>query len=447
MNIRQPFLFLHPEKLKNEFLMTNISEYYNIIQNLLESACKYDICMTLVSNSDINNTGFSDYEVICAAGAESELPFNNSSDYFNDLKKYLDSTKDFVFGHFGYDLKNQIEDLVSVHNDNIGFPDAYFFVPSNIITYSNKKLHVVKKDKFFDLSSDSISRVKNIINNKTAIINKRITSDVYINTINEIKKQIQRGNIFEMNFCYEYYIDNYTINPVDVFMEINEISPMPFAGLYKYYDKYLLCFSPERFIKKTGNKILSQPIKGTIKRSSNISDDAALKSQLKNSLKERTENIMITDLVRNDLSKSAKQGTVKVDELCKVYPFKQVYQMISTISAIVADNIHPADIIKNAFPMGSMTGAPKVKAMQIAERYEKTKRGLYSGSIGYFTPENDFDFNVVIRSICYNETGKYLNFMVGSAITSQCKAEDELEECELKAGAFFHWIRNSIYAE
>jgi para-aminobenzoate synthetase component 1 len=149
--------------------------------------------------------------------------------------------------------------------------------------------------------------------------------------------------------------------------------------------------------------------------------------------KERSENIMIVDLVRNDLSKTAIKGSVKVEKLCKVYSFEQVHQLISTVTSLIDKDIDSVDVIKSLFPMGSMTGAPKLSAMKIIEAQETTKRGLYSGAMGYFTPEDDFDFNVVIRSILYNQTNQYLSYTVGGAITAKSDPEKEYQECLLKA--------------
>ena len=220
-----------------------------------------------------------------------------------------------------------------------------------------------------------------------------------------------------------------------MYHNLNEISKPPFATFFKSEHQYLLSASPERYLKKIGNKIISQPIKGTAKRSNSKTEDTRLKAALKTDPKERAENVMIVDLVRNDLSRISQKGTTEVEELCGVYSFKQVHQMISTISTQAPEESHPVDIIKNTFPMGSMTGAPKIAAMEIIEKEEESKRGLYSGSVGYFSPTGDFDFNVVIRSILYNQKQKYVSFSVGSAITSLAKPETELEECLLKAKA------------
>ena len=224
-----------------------------------------------------------------------------------------------------------------------------------------------------------------------------------------ILDHIHLGDLYEANFCVEFYADNTAINPYKVYSDLNEISTPPFATFVRYDEHYLLSASPERYLKKKGNKIISQPIKGTAKRTFNDVDDQHIAYHLANDQKERSENIMIVDLVRNDLSKTAEKGSVQVEELCRVYPFKQVHQMISTVSSRIASDTHPVDVIRNSFPMGSMTGAPKIAAMNIIEELEESKRGLYSGTVGYFTPNGDFDFNVVIRSILYNrEKGMFL---------------------------------------
>src|SRR5690606_11612821 len=246
---------------------------------------------------------------------------------------------------------------------------------------------------------------------------------------------IHRGDVYEANFCQEFYALNAVIDPVQTYNKLNSISKPPFATFLKMDDKYLLSASPERYLKKEGKKIISQPIKGTAKRADTALEDDLFRFSLENDPKERSENIMIVDLVRNDLSRIAKKGSVKVKELCKVYTFEQVHQMISTVEAEVEDHIHPVEIIKATFPMGSMTGAPKISAMKVIEEVEETKRGLYSGAVGYFKPSGDFDFNVIIRSILYNKTEKYVSYSVGSAITSKSTPEKEYEECLVKAKA------------
>ena len=266
-------------------------------------------------------------------------------------------------------------------------------------------------------------------------IKQRISEREYYRKIDTIQAHIKRGDSYEVNFCMENFAEDSRIDPLRVYNRLNAISKAPFAGFFKNKQHYLIAASPERFVRKEGNKLISQPIKGTLKRSDNPTEDKELITQLKNDPKERAENIMIVDLVRNDLSKTATKSSVKVEELCEVYTFKQVHQLVSTVTSTVKKEVSPVQILKSLFPMGSMTGAPKISTMKIIEELEETKRGLYSGSVGYFTPTGDFDFNVVIRSILYNDQNKYVSFSVGGAITINSNPISEYQECQLKAAA------------
>ncbi|MBC7722420.1 MAG: anthranilate synthase component I family protein, partial [Pedobacter sp.] len=267
-------------------------------------------------------------------------------------------------------------------------------------------------------------------------IKPRITKETYLQIIQQIKAHILRGDCYEINFCQEFYAENAIINPLNIYQQLTKLSPNPFACYYKLNDKYLLCASPERYLKKEGNRLMSQPIKGTFKRNkADTKIDETLKQQLFQSPKDRSENVMVVDLVRNDLSKICKQGSVNVEELFGIYTFPQVHQMISTIVGELQDGLDVADILQATFPMGSMTGAPKKKVIQLIDKYEQTQRGLYSGAVGYITPNKDFDFNVVIRSILYNASNQYLSYQVGGGITFNSDANSEYEECLLKAEA------------
>jgi para-aminobenzoate synthetase component 1 len=353
------------------------------------------------------------------------------------LKQMVNTTNDYLFGYFTYDLKNKIEKLESNNPDELDFPEFFFFQPQFIITLKEDKVKIEYLEKHS--SSEAVIELFQEIKN-TAIkdasnfpfVQQRVSKEQYISTVKKIKQNIQHGDIYEMNYCMEFYAEA-KINPEEIYWRLNEISPMPFSAFFKKGDHRLMCASPERFLAKRGNKIISQPIKGTEKRGKDKDEDEVFKTKLRKSEKERSENVMIVDLVRNDLSRTAKQASVRVEDFCGIYSFKQLHQMISTVTSEMRDDIHLTDVIKYAFPMGSMTGAPKIRAMELIERYEGTKRGLYSGSIGYISPNKDFDFNVVIRSILYNAHKQYLSFMVGSAITANCDEEKEYEECMLKA--------------
>lgn len=385
----------------------------------------------------VNNGNEGDFDYLLALDAVSVITD------FDDLKNKKNK---FLFGHFGYDLKNSFEALQSVHIDLIGFPDIYFFEPKYILKVISDEIileHEETEDVQLILNTltGSLSDFEKI-NSSFKIIHQTSRPE-YIANANKLKQHIKRGDIYEVNYCINFFAKNAVINPEEKFFELNKISQSPFAAYYKLKDKYLLCSSPERFLKKRGNKILSQPIKGTRKRGKTVEEDAIIVSELRNNLKEQNENVMIVDLVRNDLSRVAKRGTVRVDELFGIYTFRQVHQMISTISCELKDDYSFIEAIRNTFPMGSMTGAPKIRAMQLIEEYENFKRGLYSGSIGYITPDNDFDFNVVIRSILYNHGGKCVTFAVGSALTDKALAEEEYDECLLKARAMFEVLHQN----
>ncbi|MFG6685939.1 aminodeoxychorismate synthase component I [Mariniflexile sp. HNIBRBA6329] len=407
-------------------------------QQLLNWAQQFDDVVWLDSNNYEQN--YSNYDAVLAVDAFTSL----KTDYtqaFEHLKEYQAITNDWIFGYLTYDLKNAVENLISQNFDGLEFPDLYFFQPKKLFFFKGNQVemqYLKMVDDEFESDLQYIQQINASTNqqiNNQIKIKLRIHKDEYFEKISNMLAHIHRGDIYEANFCQEFYAENTEINPLETYNKLNAISNPPFATFLKYQDKYLLSASPERYLKKQGNTIISQPIKGTAKRSKNIEEDKQLKQDLLDNEKERSENIMIVDLVRNDLSKTAIKGSVEVEELCKIYSFDQVHQMISTVKSKVETATNPIDIIKSTFPMGSMTGAPKISAMKIIEAVEETKRGLYSGAVGYFTPTGDFDFNVVIRSILYNETKKYVSYSVGGAITAKSDPLKEYEECLVKAKA------------
>ena len=278
-------------------------------------------------------------------------------------------------------------------------------------------------------------------------LKSRESKKEYLKKIKTIKSYIQRGDIYEMNYCQEFFAENIKCIPQNIFIKLNSISQSPFSCFLNIDDLNIMCASPERYLFKKDNKIISQPIKGTSKRDPNIINDKILFDKLQQSNKDKTENIMIVDLVRNDLSITANSSSVNVEELCKVYTFNNVHQMISTITSnIDLKRNNFTDIIKTTFPMGSMTGAPKKRAMDLIETFEEHKRGIFSGSIGYITPDGDFDFNVVIRSIIYDTYKKYISISVGGAITISSSEEDEYNECLVKAASMFKALNFNLDA-
>ncbi|RYJ36461.1 Anthranilate synthase component I/chorismate-binding protein [Flavobacterium anhuiense] len=412
-------------------------------EQLLSWAQQFREVVFLDSNSYPQQ--YSSFDCILAVDAFTSL----KTDYYNafeDLKQYQQNTKDWLFGYLSYDLKNDIENLQSHNFDGLNFPDLFFFQPKKVFMLKGNKLEIqylLLCDDELEEDFEEILKIETetFVTLSGVEVKQRISKELYVEKVNQMLHHIHIGDMYEANFCMEFYAENAVINPLEKFQKLNEISQAPFSVFFKNYKNYLLSASPERYLKKEGEKIISQPIKGTSKRFADIAEDEKSKNILASDAKERAENIMITDLVRNDLSHTAKKGSVEVEELCGIYSFLQVHQMISTVTSKLDSKFSAVDVLKTTFPMGSMTGAPKISVMEIVENLEETKRGLYSGAVGYFTPEGDFDFNVVIRSILYNQENKYVSFSVGSAITSLSVPEKEYEECLLKAKAMHEVLR------
>jgi len=424
-------------RITEKYHIANIEQYK---QKLLFWSQQFNEVVWLDSNS--YNERYSSYDAVLAVDAITSIQ-TDYMDAFKELKAYQSLTNDWLFGYLTYDLKNDVENVNSQNFDGLEFPELCFFQPKKVFLIKDDVLEVRYLNMVDDELKSDLLAIENFDTKAVANaeartgvkLKMRVHKDAYFEKVNKVLQHIHRGDIYEANFCQEFYAENTTIRPLEIYNKLDAISKPPFATFLKIDDKYLLSASPERYLKKEGTSVISQPIKGTAKRSGDIAEDAALKANLAINEKERSENIMIVDLVRNDLSLTATKGSVNVEELCKVYSFPQVHQMISTVTSQVETTTHPVDIIASTFPMGSMTGAPKISAMKIIEDLEVTKRGLYSGAVGYFSPEGDFDFNVIIRSILYNATKKYVSYSVGGAITAKSDPLQEYEECLLKAKA------------
>ncbi|MBS1774152.1 MAG: anthranilate synthase component I family protein [Bacteroidetes bacterium] len=398
---------------------------------MLNWANRFSIFLCLDSNNYQDE--YSRYECLLAVGQ------HDSAIGLAALQAKFDESNDWWFGHIGYDYKNQIEKKLSSRNEiKTGWSEFSFFNPEYV-------LYVDKTKSTLTIESLGLSPeiVFNTISNLEALIaplpqcsfTQRIDKQVYLDTIQRLRQHIADGDCYEINFCNEGYTTANALQPLAVFNKLSELSPAPFAAFYRLDDKYMICASPERYICKQDSTILSQPIKGTARRDVDKARDEVIKQELHNSIKDRAENVMIVDLVRNDLARSCETGSVKVDELFGIYSFPQVHQMISTISGQLRNNVPFTEAIRYSFPMGSMTGAPKIKVMQLIDNYEQSRRELFSGTVGYITPQADFDFNVIIRSLFYNSTSGYLSYQTGGAITYDSIPEQEWEEMRLKAWA------------
>jgi len=401
---------------------------------MLNWADRFNIFSFLDSN--LYQSTSSQFEWKLAVGVQQQV-IADQVNLFTSIKEFHLSNPGWLFGHIAYP---------SASRDSIGFHPAFFFIPEILITCKegNIVIESVHSDPSSILREITATETERPVPATPLNISSKISQNEYEDVILKIKEHIQRGDCYEMNYCQEFVAEQAIVNPVALYFQLTAISPNPFSALYKNDDKYCICASPERFIAKKNNAVISQPIKGTAKRNlEDPNEDAAAKLHLYNSEKERSENVMIVDLVRNDLSKIAAKGTVIVDELFGIYSFPQVHQMISTVSCEVSDNIHWTEIVEAAYPMGSMTGAPKKKVMELTELYESSPRGLFSGTIGYVCPNGDFDFNVVIRSVFYNRTEQIISFKAGGGITINSNPLAEFEESLLKAEA----IRKILKAE
>ncbi|HEY4156286.1 MAG TPA: anthranilate synthase component I family protein [Puia sp.] len=425
------------------FVSFPVSDLNKLKQQVLNWSAQFNTCCFL-DNQQYKSPTHS-FECVVAAGEISRLE-TGAGTAFEQLRLFSSKQNDWLFGHFSFDLKSETESVPSGHPDQIGFPDLFFFIPEIVVLLNHDRLSI-------GLMNGNHDQVLNAIQNepvngtrerqKPVTLRQRIQKEEYLDLIEKLKGHILFGDCYEINFCQEFYAEQADIDPIPLFKALTRVSPSPFSACYTVDGKYLLCASPERYLKRKEDLILSQPIKGTAPRDlQNKMNDEKLKQDLFTSEKDRTENVMIVDLVRNDLSRICKPDTVKVEELFGIYSFPQVHQMISTVQGSLKAGLDWTEMIAATFPMGSMTGAPKKRVLELIEQYEKTKRGLFSGAVGYVNPNQDFDFNVVIRSLLYNRHNRYLACFAGSGITIGSDPEKEYEECIVKMAAIEELLKN-----
>ncbi|HMH24256.1 MAG TPA: anthranilate synthase component I family protein [Puia sp.] len=429
---------------------------------MLSWASRFNICCFL------DNHGYGlpahSFECLLALGAR-DFVRAEAGDAFDRLAKFAARHNDWLFGHLGYGLTKETEPSgegphrsdpgqalptdaetnpgprafrgTSRLPDPIGFPDLFFFVPEILIELNPDTIRIGS------FQADQAAILADIQHEAEApsgarqavpVLVPRFSREEYLDTVNRLQAHILKGDCYEINFCQEFFAQPAVIDPLQTWFSLSRNSPNPFGAWYRIESAYLLCASPERYLKRMGNTLLSQPIKGTWPRSpGDPSGDKAGREQLYASSKDRSENVMVVDLVRNDLSKICLPGSVRVEELYGIYSFPHVHQMISSVKGELPAGVGFVDCIRATFPMGSMTGAPKRRVTGLIGQYERSRRGLFSGAVGYVTPDGDFDFNVVIRSILYNQRVNYLSYQVGSGITWYSDPVSEYEECLLKA--------------
>ncbi|WP_282636046.1 anthranilate synthase component I family protein [Sphingobacterium thalpophilum] len=382
----------------------------------------------------------------CVLAVKALHAFRGRDHVLDELHQFLSRHQQaFIPGYLSYDLKNEIEELRTTTPDHLRFPEAYFFVPAVVVRWTGNQVHIQADDPKLVYEAISATTIPPVSTPLKVKVRSRWSKDQYFRAFDRVQAHIQRGDIYEVNLCQEFYATDAKISPVEVYLHLNAISPTPFSSFFRVGSHYILCASPERFLAKRQGRLISQPIKGTAKRGRNVQEDREIIDRMLQSQKEIAENVMIVDLVRNDLTRSALPGTVQATELFEIQSFRQVHQMVSTITCIQDPAVSNMDVLRHTFPAGSMTGAPKIAAMRICDQLEASKRGVYAGSVGYFdTVHDEFDFNVVIRSLLYNEATGYLSFHTGGAVTNQALAEQEYQECLLKASAILHALDTTL---
>jgi para-aminobenzoate synthetase component 1 len=412
---------------------------------LLNSAVLYPVNSAFIAHPDwkdhaavLMTDEHTERELI-ALGASSTFEVSGSySDPLNALREWLEADRTWIFGVLGYDLKNSIERLNPRHTPDDETPVISLFRPLVVMERIAGKARVIHNESKWteaQLVSACEAPVAHAGPEQSVYLVGHITRETYLSDVRALQRHIQLGDIYEVNYCQEFSARAELISPFGLWNTLLASTRAPRAGYYQSGTQHLLSASPERFLKKTGTRLIAQPIKGTIRRGLSEEEDRELRETLYHNPKERSENVMIVDLVRNDLSRSALPGSVRVEELFGIHTFNTVHHMVSTVTAEVPADIPFTQLIRHSFPMGSMTGAPKVEAMKLIDQYEHSSRGWYSGSLGYITPHGDFDFNVIIRSMHYRAHKSLITCSVGSAITIGANPEKEYEECLLKLEA------------
>ncbi|AZL16208.1 anthranilate synthase component I family protein [Rickettsiales endosymbiont of Stachyamoeba lipophora] len=356
-------------------------------------------------------------------------PTNFDEGNFNQAGDILDR----YYGYFSYEMKHQVEKVYTHTVPSIcEMPLAAFFQYKNIIIFD----HVLNMAEYFGTDDWFYQETQEPLPSpvKTNNLSSNMTKEQYLTNVDLIKTQILNGEVYQANLTRKFYGEFKIFDPASVFITLANISPAPYSAFLKFEDKCLISNSPEQFVKLEQNKCEARPIKGTAKR---ILDDAVrdeiAKVELKACSKNCSENLMIVDLMRNDFNRSCIAGSVLVPELFECTSYKYYHHLHSTIIGELKKNVSPMNFIQQAFPPGSMTGAPKINAIKICEQLEKIDRGIYGGIIGWYQPQAAFEFSVVIRSLIINRN--LFEFQVGGAIVIDSDPILEYEETMIKAKA------------
>lgn len=385
------------------------------------------------------DAGYTGQRSILTLAKQQEICADNFDMFAGVLSADRERFTNSWFGYLGYDLKNCLEKLRKDKKFYISLPALYMAQYGLVLDFDNKNKQLTAWTADESLLKQIPATCPAPANTtqppEIEQINSNMDKAEYLQKVAEIKDMILRGDLLQANLTRKFYGNfNNKPNPFDIYRKLLDISPSPYSAFIRYGDSYIISSSPERFLTIDENgKAESRPIKGSIKRSLDKNEDEKLKTALENSEKDRAENLMIVDLMRNDLSRSCVPGSIKVESLFDVTSYATVHHMSSTISGQKNPNKTTLELVKGCFPPGSMTGAPKIKAMQVCSEMEKLQRGVYSGAIGWFGGDGSADLSVVIRTLII-QSNKF-EFQVGGAITADSEPEKEWEETLVKATA------------
>jgi len=398
----------------------NLEHLEAVKMRLYHFANQFDVCHVYDSNQNASACAEDVYEFLIGLGSKKK--------YTGSLSEQLKEAEQSKFWKFLAIPYARVEEI----DHALVFEPLLVFVilrNSHTLRVINNGIDALKFSEWVGAFENYAYKPEKI--NLTADFQTKTSKDQYVEKVEQIRKDIYNGVFYEMNYCIEFKASIQADNLLPCFLELNSLTQAPFAAYVKHGEMTMLCSSPERFIKREGQHLLSQPIKGTNARLHGEENIRQLNA-LSTSIKERAENVMIVDLVRNDMSKISQAGTVKVKELCGAYAYKSVNHLVSTIKSELNKGSSCLDAFQALFPMGSMTGAPKLEVMKHILGYECQEREFYSGCIGYIDPSGDFDFNVCIRTLIYKADKNEISYKVGSAITYDSSPEQEYEECLIK---------------
>lgn len=367
---------------------------------------------------------------------------------FEDFEQMLRQRPGFRMGYFGYDIKAQSLNQPSPLPPATADPDpSFWFRPRILVRCIDSRLEFLSDEQNLGRSAlrswlvepktglhDHLKKPRNggLLRDLLCV---QTTEEEYKEKVGVIRERIRDGDFYELNYCIEWSGQVPIQDPVTLWHRLATKAGGAFSALIKNRESWVMSASPERFLKKDGERLLSQPIKGTAPRSMDPRIDRQVAESLRTSIKENAEHLMIVDLVRNDLARCADPCSVQVDDLMGCYAFPAVHHLISSISATTVPEQSLSGILKACFPMGSMTGAPKEAVCSYIDRLEKTRRGIYSGSAGWFDTDGNFDLNVIIRSLVYDQSQDWVSLKTGGAITWDSDARTEWQECLTKAKA------------